>query len=180
MKKLLTLSLAIFAFAACNQQAPAPEAKPEVAPKAEVQQPVAQQEQQEQVAISLPALKGGNLDFTAQISTKPTVVAVMAGFCGFCKKMLPLYDEVAGKVDSKKVDVIVAFVDDTADTIKDLEPVKAVKNAKIYYNGGAVAQQNRVTGFPTMLLFKDGKVVDTWRGFSPDHVQAIIDATKNL
>lgn len=166
MKRILILSLAIFAFAACSNDASKPAESAVEVP----QMP----------AIILPALAGGNLDFSAQIQNKPTLVAVMAGFCGYCKKMLPYVENIANTVNPKDVDVMVTFIDPSSDTIKDLEPVKAVKKAKVYYNAGAVQEENKVGGFPTIILFKNGKEVQTWRGYNPAYEAEIIKAIEGL
>ena len=105
---------------------------------------------------------------------KPVLVASMAGFCGFCKRMIPYIDELAGKYKGKNVDVIIAFVDQKSDELKNLEPVKTVKNVKVYYNGSQFAQDNGVSGFPTML-FINNKTGETqkWVGFDPGYVDVM-------
>lgn len=166
MKKILILMLAVISFAACDQVAkPAPEQE--------------QQVQNEQGYL-LPGLKGDSYDFTAKISEKPVVVAFMAGYCGWCKKMVPYMDEIAGKVPQEQADVIIAFMDGNSSSLVDLEPVKAVKNIKIYYDARGLMQQHGVRGFPTIMLFKDGKQVETWHGYSPAHVDDILDTLKEL
>lgn len=182
MKKLITLSLAVICFAACNEAAkPAPEASKAAAPQAAVAPaqpnqvaPAAQKE------YTLPALKGASYEFTKNINKKPVVVAFMAGFCGWCKKMLPYMDNLAKQVPANKADVIVAFMDSTSNELVNLDPVKEAKNVKIYYNAQELMQEQGVSGFPTIMLFKDGKQVQTWRGYSPDHVQSILQTLNNL
>ena len=163
MKKLLILTLAVLCFASCNQAAkPAPE-----------------QTETAQVYI-LPGLSGNSYNFNGMINEKPVVVAFMAGFCGWCKKMLPYMDELAGKVPSSQADVIIAFMDENSSSLVNLEPVKAAKNIKIYYNASGLMQEQGVRSFPTIMLFKDGKQVETWRGYSPEHVDSILETLKDL
>ena len=169
MKKILILMLAVISFAACNQEAkPAPE-----------QNQKAQNTQSAQGYI-LPGLNGDSYDFTAKISEKPVVVAFMAGFCGWCKKMLPYMDQLAGQVPPSQADVIVAFMDESSSTLVNLEPVKATQNIKIYYDASDLMKEQGVRGFPTIILFKDGEQVETWHGYSPDHVEDILDTLKDL
>ena len=169
MKKILILTLAVLSFVACDQAAkPAPE-----------QNQKAQNIQSEQAYI-LPGLNGDAYNFTAKINQKPVVVAFMAGFCGWCKKMLPYMDELAGKVPQTQADVIIAFMDESSSSLVNLEPVKAAKNVKIYYNAVDLMEEQGVRGFPTIMLFKDGKQVETWHGYSPDHVTDILETLKDL
>jgi len=166
MKKLLILTLAVLCFAACNQAAkPAPE-----------QNETAQNVQ----GYVLPGLNGDNYNFTSKINQKPVVVAFMAGFCGWCKKMLPYMDEIAGKVPANQADVIIAFMDENSSSLVNLEPVKAAKNIKIYYDASDLMKEQGVSSFPTIMLFKDGKQVETWRGYSPAHVDSILKTVKDL
>ena len=165
MKKLLILTLAVFSFAACNQAAkPAPEHKTT----------------QKAQAYILPGLKGDSYNFTEKIKEKPVVIAFMAGFCGWCKKMVPYMDELAGKVPSAQADVIIAFMDDNSSNLVGLEPVKASKNIKIYYDALDLMHEQGVNSFPIIMLFKDGKHIETWRGYSPEHVDDILDTLKDL
>ncbi len=165
MKKLLILTLAVLSFAACNKAAkPAPEN---------------QTAQNAQVYI-LPGLKGDSYNFTKKIQEKPVVVAFMAGFCGWCKKMVPYVDELAAKVPPAQADIIIAFMDEDSSSLVDLEPVKESKNVKIYYNALDLMHEQGVNSFPNIILFKDGKQVETWRGYSPVHVDDILDTLKDL
>lgn len=158
MKKLLILTLAVFAFAACAKEA-------SQQPAAQVPTPA---------AVSFPAVNGGEaFVFNETNLERPVLVASMAGFCGFCKKMIPFIDELAGKYAGKDVDVIIAFVDPTNTELKELEPVKAVKNVKIYHNAGKFAQDHGVSGFPTMFLFNKAGENQKWVGFDPTYVDAM-------
>ena len=182
MKKLITLSLAVICFAACNEAAkPAPEANKAAAPQAAVASaqsnkvaPAAQKD------YTLPALKGASYEFSKNINKKPVVVAFMAGFCGWCKKMIPYMDDLAAKVPASKADIIIGFMDASSNEIANLDPVKEAKNIKIYYNAGELMQEQGVNGFPTIMLFKDGKQVQAWRGYSPTHVDSILNTLNTL
>ena len=169
MKKILILMSAVLCFAACNQAAkPAP------------QQNQTAQNIQDVQGFVLPGLNGDNYNFTSKINQKPVVIAFMAGFCGWCKKMLPYMDELAGKVPSNQADIIIAFMDESSSSLVNLEPVKAAKNIKIYYNASELMQEQGVRSFPTIVLFKDGEQVETWRGYSPEHVDSILETLKYL
>ena len=41
-------------------------------------------------------------------------------------------------------------------------------------------QEQGVRSFPTIMLFKNGKQVETWHGYSPDHVDSILETLNNL
>ena len=176
MKKLLTLLTVVVAFWACSKEssnvppAPAPQAAPAAAPAA--QEPVPAQ--QEPVLLiseySFPALNGGEKFVVKTDSQKPLLVASMAGFCGFCKKMIPYVDELAGEYKVQDVDIIIAFVDQTGDELKNLEPVQNIKNVPVYYNGNQFAQDMKLEGFPTFYLIHNGKSIQKWVGFNPGYV----------
>ncbi|KGK86019.1 thioredoxin [Clostridium sp. HMP27] len=83
----------------------------------------------------------------------PTVVDFWAVWCGPCKMLAPVIDEVseelAGKAKFVKVNV-------------DENP--------------ATASQFRIASIPTVMIFKGGKAVDTLVGFRPkDAIKAAIE-----
>jgi thioredoxin 1 len=83
----------------------------------------------------------------------PTVVDFWAVWCGPCKMLAPVIDEVseelAGKAKFVKVNV-------------DENPV--------------IASQFRIASIPTVMIFKDGKSVDTLVGFRPkDAIKVAIE-----
>ena len=79
-------------------------------------------------------------DFEAQVlkATGPVVVDFWAEWCGPCKAMSPLVDELAGEIGAS-VKVVKVNIDESP-------------NAPTKYG---------VRGIPTFMIFKDGKVVDT-------------------
>ena len=81
--------------------------------------------------------------FEAEVlkSEKPVLVDFYADWCGPCKMMAPVLDEIADeKADAVKIGKI--NVDDAPD----------------------VARQYRVMSIPNMVLFKDGEAVDRFIG----------------
>lgn len=79
-------------------------------------------------------------DFETQVlkANGPVVVDFWAEWCGPCKAMSPLVDELAGEVGAA-VKVVKINIDESP-------------NAPTKYG---------VRGIPTFMIFKDGKVVDT-------------------
>ncbi|WP_026196400.1 thioredoxin [Corynebacterium lubricantis] len=79
-------------------------------------------------------------------SDKPVVVDFWAEWCGPCKKLSPLLDEIASDMGEK---ITVAKVD--VDSERTL---------------GAMFQ---VMSIPTVLIFKNGEKVDEFVGLRPKH-----------
>lgn len=75
-------------------------------------------------------------------STIPVVVDVWATWCGPCRQMAPIYEEL-----SKELEGTVKLVSLNIDEERDL------------------AIQHNVSSIPTFIFFKDGKVVGKETGF---------------
>jgi thioredoxin 1 len=75
---------------------------------------------------------------------KPVLVDFWAPWCGFCKQLSPVIDQLAAEIDDK-VKVVKVNVDENR----------------------ALAQKNGVMSMPTMILFKNGEAVQRLMGFMP-------------
>jgi thioredoxin 1 len=95
----------------------------------------------------------GNFEESVIKSSTPVLVDFWAPWCGPCKRLAPTVEalaaDYAGKVTVGKLNV-----DDNQDT----------------------AFKFQIRGIPAILLFKNGKVVETVVGLVPkDHLKAAID-----
>jgi len=103
--------------------------------------------------MSLVTLTSSN--FTAEVvnSSVPVLVDFWAPWCGPCRMVGPIVDEIADEL-AGKVKVCKVNVDEQ----------------------GELAQKFGVMSIPTLIVFKDGKVAKTSVGSKPK--QAILDMLK--
>lgn len=83
-------------------------------------------------------------NFKDEISSGVTLVDFWATWCGPCKMIAPVLEEVAQELDGK-ADIAKLDVD----------------------ANGATASEFGVMSIPTLILFKDGEPVDKVVGFQP-------------
>lgn len=92
----------------------------------------------------LLSLNENNFDDQVLNSNKPVLVDFWAEWCGPCKALAPILDEIAGEVGDR-ASVVKVNVDNAAN----------------------LAQKYGIRGIPTLIFFKDGEVKSTLVGNQP-------------
>jgi thioredoxin 1 len=87
-------------------------------------------------------------NFEKEISGKvPIIIDFWASWCGPCRMMGPVFEELSSEYDAKKL----RFGKCSTETSPD------------------VASNSSVSGIPCLIVFKDGKEVDRIVGYAPKH-----------
>ena len=118
------------------------------------------EEQKEEVigmGNNMVELTDANFSSTVENSTVPVMVDFWAPWCGPCKLIAPIVEELAGEFDGKL----------------------QVGKVNIDENPG-VASQFNIRAIPTLLFFRNGEVVDILRAAVPkDQLQKKIEEVIN-
>jgi len=98
-------------------------------------------------------IKDANFNEIIKNSSEPVVVDFWASWCGPCKMLAPVIDEISGELGDKakffKLNV-------------DENPV--------------ISTQYKIASIPTVMILKNGEVVDTLVGFRPkDAIKSVIE-----
>ena len=94
--------------------------------------------------MSIEAINDDNFESEVINADGPVLVDFWAEWCGPCRALMPVVEEIAGEI-AEKVKVVKVNIDEAP-----LTPGKF-----------------GLRGVPTLMIFKDGKVVDTRVGGLP-------------
>jgi thioredoxin 1 len=88
-------------------------------------------------------INGGNYETEVLQSEKPVLVDFGASWCGPCQKIAPIIDEMAGEFEGR------------------------AKVAKVDVdNNQELAGQYEIMSVPTLMIVKNGQVINRWVGFT--------------
>ena len=107
--------------------------------------------------MGVPEFDDNNFDSEVLQSSTPVLVDFWAPWCGPCRQIAPLIEQLAG------------------------ENVGTIKIGKLNVDDAPnSAQSYGVSSIPTLMIFKDGEVIERLVGVQPKtKLQQAIDAAKN-
>jgi thioredoxin 1 len=107
-------------------------------------------------AMGIAEVNDTNFDAEVLQSAEPVLVDFWAPWCGPCRQIAPLVEQLAGE-NAGSAKVLKLNVDDAPNA----------------------AQSYGVSSIPTLMVFKNGEVVDRFVGLQPKaRLQDAIDAAK--
>ena len=93
----------------------------------------------------VPETNEGNWQDEVLSSTAPVLAFFSAPWCGPCRMVIPVVEEIAQEISSETLKVVSVCTDESPSLAADM----------------------KITSIPTLLLIKDGKVLDSFVGAVP-------------
>ena len=128
----------------------------------------------------LPALETGQVTSLAEFRGKVIYLDFWASWCGPCRKSLPLYEQMKAEFLPEKFQIVAINLDEERDDAVRFLDKHPVSYTVLLDPDGTVASLWQVQAMPTsFLLDVDGRVVQSWAGFYPSHLEEIKNAIRS-
>ena len=124
--------------------------------------------------FSLREIGSGQMLGLEDFSEKVIYVDFWASWCAPCRKSLPLYESMKERLPKGGFSIVAINLDEEPKDARKFLDSHPVSYTVLLDPDGSVAEQWQIKAMPSsFLLDSDHRVVKTWAGFKPSHLEEI-------